>query len=161
MNCGNPSLKCFYDPSCSTSGGVGCNAGGVGQNCRFCDTGGGAPACPTGLLQSGTAAEVVRDGGHDAVNGEWYPYPTPTPWPTPPSLLPCQYAPVTMNCGNPSLKCFYDPSCSTSGGVGCNAGGVGQNCRFCDTGGGAPACPTGLLQSGTAAQVVRDGGNDA
>merc|ERR1719382_1626758 len=102
MNCGNPSLKCFYDPSCSTSGGVGCNAGGVGQDCRFCDTSGGAPACPT---------------------------------------LPCQEAPVTMNCGNPSLKCFYDPSCSTSGGVGCNAGGVGQYCRFCDTGGGAPACP--------------------
>lgn len=28
----------FYDPSCS-SGGMGCNAGGQGQNCRFCNFG--------------------------------------------------------------------------------------------------------------------------
>merc|ERR1719437_182793 len=64
------------------------------------------------------------------------------------ALLPCQEAPVTNNCGNPSLKCFYDPTCSTSGGVGCNAGGVGQDCRFCDTGGGAPPCPTTGQQEG-------------
>jgi hypothetical protein len=38
--------RCFFDPTCSTSPGVGCNAGGKGQDCRFCDTGGGAPACP-------------------------------------------------------------------------------------------------------------------
>ena len=27
--------KVFYDSSCAR-GGVGCNAGGQGQNCRFC-----------------------------------------------------------------------------------------------------------------------------
>jgi len=29
-------LNVFLDPSCSTTGGPGCNAGGQGQNCRFC-----------------------------------------------------------------------------------------------------------------------------
>jgi len=29
-------LNVFYDPSCGTSGGAGCNAGGQGINCRFC-----------------------------------------------------------------------------------------------------------------------------
>jgi hypothetical protein len=48
--------RCFFDPTCSTSPGVGCNAGGKGQDCRFCDTGGGAPACPAALLQSPTTA---------------------------------------------------------------------------------------------------------
>merc|ERR550539_2323261 len=117
--CGNPSLKCFYDPTCSMQSGVGCNAGGVGQNCRFCGIGGGAPECPTSLSAS----------------------------PMTTTTLPCQATPVTSNCGNPSLKCFYDPTCSIQGGVGCNAGGVGQNCRFCGTGGGAPECPTSLSAS--------------
>jgi len=30
-----------------------------------------------------------------------------------------------------SKNVFLDPSCSTTGGPGCNAGGQGQNCRFC------------------------------
>merc|ERR1712061_540786 len=104
---GNPSLKCFYDPTCSTQGGVGCNAGGVGQNCRFCGTGGGAPECPTSLSASPMTTTMTRTT----------------------TTQPCQAAPVTNNCGNPSLKCFYDPTCSIQGGVGCNAGGVGQHCR--------------------------------
>lgn len=29
-------LEIFLDPTCSTTGGAGCNAGGLGQNCRFC-----------------------------------------------------------------------------------------------------------------------------
>ena len=28
-------IQVFYDPNCS-QGGPGCNAGGQGQNCRFC-----------------------------------------------------------------------------------------------------------------------------
>merc|ERR1719210_2445720 len=82
---------------------------------------------------------------------------TSDPTPPPHSLhgpLPCQTPgmEVTNNCGNPSLKRFFDPSCSTSGGVGCNAGGVGQNCRYCDVS-GAPPCPQemGLAQLGAVA----------
>ncbi len=33
-----------------------------------------------------------------------------------------------MNLGE--LQVFYDSTCS-NGGAGCNAGGQGQNCRFC------------------------------
>jgi len=40
---------CFLDPTCSDSppglGGLGCNAGGVGQNCRYCGFG-SYPTCP-------------------------------------------------------------------------------------------------------------------
>eukprot|EP00931_Biecheleriopsis_adriatica_P031387 TRINITY_DN1840_c0_g1_i1.p1 TRINITY_DN1840_c0_g1~~TRINITY_DN1840_c0_g1_i1.p1 ORF type:complete len:672 (-),score=126.08 TRINITY_DN1840_c0_g1_i1:42-2006(-) len=42
-------------------------------------------------------------------------------------------------CAGPDEKCFYDPMCLTSGGVGCNAGGH-KGCRFCDMSGGV-ACP--------------------
>merc|ERR1712151_718231 len=132
-NCGNPSLKCFYDPTGSIQGGVGCNAGGVGQNCRFCGTGGGEPECPTLLSASPMTTTVTSTT----------------------TTLPCQAAPVTNNCGNPSLKCFYDPTCSIQGGVGCNAGGVGQNCRFCGTGGGAPECPTSLSESPMTTTMTR------
>jgi len=43
-------------------------------------------------------------------------------------------------CAGPSEPCIYDTSCSDpasplhQGGFGCNAGGVGQNCRFCEFG---------------------------
>jgi hypothetical protein len=39
-----------------------------------------------------------------------------------------------------TLNVFEDPTCSSAGGSGCNAGGQGQNCRFCgfDM---FPACP--------------------
>jgi hypothetical protein len=29
-------LQTFYDETCSTNPSTGCNAGGQGQNCRFC-----------------------------------------------------------------------------------------------------------------------------
>merc|ERR1711972_415659 len=39
----NPSEDCYYDPTCSDTvpslGGLGCNAAGAGQNCRFCGFG--------------------------------------------------------------------------------------------------------------------------
>ena len=51
--------------------------------------------------------------------------------------LPCGPTAGAYCTGNPSEKCVYDTSCSDDssplymGGLGCNAGGVGQNCRFC------------------------------
>jgi hypothetical protein len=35
----------IYDPTCSTNATLGCNAGGQGQNCRFCGFDGFVP-CP-------------------------------------------------------------------------------------------------------------------
>ena len=34
----NPAETCFYEPECA-SGGVGCNAGGINEICRFCGFG--------------------------------------------------------------------------------------------------------------------------
>ncbi|TKR82629.1 hypothetical protein L596_016320 [Steinernema carpocapsae] len=37
--------KVCYDSRCSNGQSLGCNAGGQGQNCRFCGCG-GFPKCP-------------------------------------------------------------------------------------------------------------------
>lgn len=47
------------------------------------------------------------------------------------------------NVGN--LQVFYDPTC-LNGGIGCNAGGQGQECRFCGFGEMIP-CPGGISHS--------------
>ena len=54
--------------------------------------------------------------------------------PSPPLLPPLTCPDVCT--GNPMETCFYDPTCSDlgagwGGGLGCNAGGQGQECRFC------------------------------
>jgi len=96
-------IRCFYDPTCSEPGAPqGCNAGGKGQNCRFCGNGGGDIECPS---------------------------------PAPPATCPEKCDGVT--------RCFYDPTCSEPGAPqGCNAGGKGQNCRFCGNRGGDIECPS-------------------
>ena len=57
--------------------------------------------------------------------------------PSPPLLPPLTCPDVCT--GNPMETCFYDPTCSDlgagwGGGLGCNAGGQGQECRFCGFG---------------------------
>mmetsp|Transcript_63567 Transcript_63567/g.143147 ORF Transcript_63567/g.143147 Transcript_63567/m.143147 type:complete len:1272 (+) Transcript_63567:2-3817(+) len=100
--------KCYYDVSCSYSparfGGIGCNAGGHGRNCRFCGFG-HYHSCPVphqGYPCSTVAAPICMD-------------------------LQRPHAPPEM--------CIYDASCSTGypgyGGLGCNAGSGGINCRYC------------------------------
>lgn len=104
---------CFYDESCSQTppwhGGLGCNAGGVGQNCRFC---GFKHYLPCNL---------------DRANYQ----------------LPCGHSPAGT-CTHPGELCYFDAMCSQLPpgleGLGCNAGGVGQNCRFCGFG-VYPPCP--------------------
>jgi len=59
--------------------------------------------------------------------------------------LPCSATPAKGVCGDADLMCFLDPTCLTEGGTGCNAGCVGQECRFCGNGGGAPPCPGGAF----------------
>jgi len=59
--------------------------------------------------------------------------------------LPCSATPAKGVCGDADLMCFLDPTCLTEGGTGCNAGGVGQECRFCGNGGGDPPCPNRAL----------------
>ena len=61
-----------------------------------------------------------------------------------PKAVPCTSA-VAPVCAGPDEPCFLDPECA-AGGPGCNAGGVGQLCRFCGfQAEGAlepyPACP--------------------
>ena len=63
----------------------------------------------------------------------------------------CSAAPAAT-CAGPDELCYYDATCSDPasgqyhGGLGCNAGGVNWNCRFCgfsSAGGVAyPECPT-------------------
>eukprot|EP00966_Prymnesium_polylepis_P278748 6439651-Prymnesium_polylepis.1 len=94
--CAGPAEPCYQDPDCN-SGGLGCNAGGAGQQCRFCGfkpplQKEAYPPCP------GDAPASVQVEESVAVPG---------------------YCP-TVCTGNPAERCFYDGSCN--GGVGCNAG---------------------------------------
>ena len=56
----------------------------------------------------------------------------------------CLETPLAV-CAGPDELCYLDPSCSspssTASSLGCNAGGKGQNCRFCGFGSYA-ACPS-------------------
>jgi hypothetical protein len=75
------------------------------------------------------------------------------PSPPPPDGLVCTFVAAPV-CAGPSEPCYYDTRCSGPdpyGGLGCNAGGVGQNCRFCDFG-PFPACP--VIISDTASIVT-------
>lgn len=61
------------------------------------------------------------------------------------SSLPCTAVGAAV-CAGPTEPCYLDTTCSSSpprlGGMGCNAGGAGQNCRFCGFG-PFETCPTG------------------
>ena len=50
---------------------------------------------------------------------------TPTPTPNQCNSGVCKPGP------NGEIGCINDPSCKTDGGVGCNAGGIAKECRFC------------------------------
>ncbi len=110
---GNDQELCFYDVTCGEghAPGVGCAAGGH-TYCRFCGFGDYVDvACP------GTAAAQ------------------------PPATVQTTVS-VPNTCpqacdSNPEHTCFLDTACSdplSAGfreGLGCNAGGVGPNCRYC------------------------------
>ena len=78
----------------------------------------------------------------------------PPPATPPPPEYACSTVPAGV-CAGPSELCVYDPACADpsspnhAGGLGCNAGGQGQLCRFCGFGPfvpcpsvGPPAAPT-------------------
>jgi hypothetical protein len=47
-------------------------------------------------------------------------------------LFTLYYSSNAEQCSNlGGLGVFHDPTCSSGGGAGCNAGGQGVNCRFC------------------------------
>ena len=107
---GNSAETCYFDIVCKT-GGLGCNAGGH-SNCRFCGFGNyAAIACPGTALVTTVMTQVTVPGS-------------------------CPQACT----GNPAEKCYHDADCldplsdGYAGGLGCNAGGQGQNCRFCGFG---------------------------
>eukprot|EP00747_Dinoflagellata_sp_TGD_P206583 gnl/TRDRNA2_/TRDRNA2_80275_c0_seq1.p1 gnl/TRDRNA2_/TRDRNA2_80275_c0~~gnl/TRDRNA2_/TRDRNA2_80275_c0_seq1.p1 ORF type:complete len:166 (+),score=33.95 gnl/TRDRNA2_/TRDRNA2_80275_c0_seq1:49-546(+) len=104
----NPGEKCYYDWTCSTSpprlGGLGCNAEGTNQNCRFC-------------------------GFKNAKGVEYPPCPAPEPE-APCGVEPAEVC--SQNPGEKcyyDVSCSDDPP--GQGGLGCNADGVNRNCRFC------------------------------
>merc|ERR1719203_1685911 len=123
---GNSAETCYFDPTCSDDpprlGGLGCNAGGVSQNCRFCGFG-QFPACPDAQVKP---MALAIKGSRIA------------------PVLPCPVEPAGVCTGNSAETCYFDRTCSDDpprlGGLGCNAGGVSQNCRFCGFG-SYPACP--------------------
>ena len=105
--CASALEPCFYDPICK-EGGLGCNAAGY-ESCRFCGFGQyAAVRCPgtTNTTHVATTVEVPGSCPRACTSNDWE-------------------------------TCFYDRSCSNPfdpmyrGGLGCNAGGRGQNCRFC------------------------------
>lgn len=51
-----------YDATCTTVGGIGCNAGGTGQNCRFCGFG-SFPACPGEVPGTPQAGQTSAPAG--------------------------------------------------------------------------------------------------
>jgi len=114
---GNRTELCVYDESCGERppfrGGLGCNAGGVGQNCRFC------------------GFDHFLGCDFDPSNRR----------------LPCSTSPAPV-CAGPKEPCVLDRQCTelpiALQGLGCNAGGVGQDCRFCGFGIYHP-CPTPVV----------------
>ena len=69
--CGSHDEACFYDPHCSDAKLAartdGCNAGDVGQGCRFCGFG-AYPACPNGEDNITSAApDLLSESGLDLV----------------------------------------------------------------------------------------------
>ena len=137
---GNSMETCFFDISCK-AGGLGCNAGGF-ESCRFCgfalSTDYTSIACP-GTVPERAAITTVDVPG------------------TCPSV--CTGTVVAGGDSSDYEKCFYDVSCSDpyspshNGGFGCNAGGKGQNCRFCGFG-GFGACPdSSAMVNGAAGNI--------
>jgi len=66
---GNPTELCVYDAACAEPwndpyGGLGCNAGGAAQQCRFCGFG-SFPDCPT----TDAAAAAAATGAADSLEG--------------------------------------------------------------------------------------------
>lgn len=105
--CATATEPCYYDPTCK-QGGLGCNAAGFEQ-CRFCGFSQYSPiSCPGSqpTTQVEATLELTDRCPSACTSLEWE-------------------------------TCFHDPSCSDpmsadyQGGIGCNAGGKGQNCRFC------------------------------
>ena len=108
---GNEAELCYWDSRCGSGddpfSGLGCNAGGAGQECRFCGFGHFSAVIPCPV--------TVADS---------------------PCALPGE---TLSSCTDNGLeRCFFDTQCSSKedmlGGLGCNAGGVGRNCRFCGFG---------------------------
>ena len=137
---GNSVETCFFDISCK-EGGLGCNAGGY-ESCRFCgfalSTDYTSVACPGTVPVPGAVTTVDVPG-------------------TCPSVCTGTVAPGGTS--SDYDKCFYDVSCSDpyspshNGGLGCNAGGKGQNCRFCGFG-DFDACPDrGTMVNGAAGTI--------
>lgn len=129
--CASGSEPCVYDeqcldPSSDAQGGLGCNAGGKGQACRFCGFG-----------------DFVACGEHYSAQVSV-------------GVALSDYCPSACT-GNSAETCYFDADCLSVGGLGCNAGGQGQACRFCGFG-NFVACPVEdpsvSLATGGLTQVV-------
>jgi hypothetical protein len=129
--CAGAAEPCVLDAACA-SGGVGCNAGGLAQTCRFCGFDAFVPCPGMPSVQVTIPATVGAEGM-------------------------CPQACT----GNPAETCVFDATCASSGDFGCNAGGR-ANCRFCGFGSYAPcpsdsvAAVTLLNETLAAAQAVYD-----
>ena len=67
-----PTETCFYDPACedpyspSHRGGLGCNAGGKGQHCRFCGFGLYSDiSCPDAAAMVNNVADLIDQLGSE------------------------------------------------------------------------------------------------
>ena len=113
----NDKETCYFDVSCK-AGGLGCYAGGW-ESCRFCgfDFSGGGGTDYSGVACPGTEAEPVNV-----------------------TTLSVPGSCPSVCAADPTATCFKDPACSKPyapdhrGGLGCNAGGKGQDCRYCGFG---------------------------
>ena len=92
------------------------------------------------------------------------PPPSPPP-PSPPPLAPlCGTVQATPSCtGNPLELCYLDTRCQFQAndphkGLGCNAGGVGLQCRFCGFGAFAQIPCPGSGDAAAAAKLTTSGG---
>ena len=111
---GNEKETCYFDVSCK-AGGLGCYAGGW-ESCRFC------------------GFDFSRDGG---TNYSSVRCPGATAEPVSVTTVRVPGSCPSVCSSDATHTCYKDQACSNpyspdyKGGLGCNAGGKGRNCRYC------------------------------
>jgi len=136
----------FWDPTCSTAGGLGCDADGKNIDCRYCGAGNYTIDCPPSSCQFQNEPFIPYYWDKDCVAGDL------GCWAdgvhaqcrfcghNPSIGVPCPEGaaqPNSPGCAfdnEPSIPYYWEPGCGESVTSGCNADGKNVRCRYCGAG---------------------------